>query len=99
MWPTVTKDMPWRPQGEDNLRWWRRFAGAPVVAIGGILGADEVERAAAGAPTASAWSAAGRRPGAGRARAAARAGRGRRAAHASAPRWPHPSLPADHVPS
>ena len=37
VWPTVTKDMPWRPQGLDNLGWWAAHAGAPVVAIGGIL--------------------------------------------------------------
>ena len=39
--------MPWRPQGLDNLRWWRRMAGAPVVAIGGILCADRARLAAA----------------------------------------------------
>lgn len=37
IWPTTTKNMPWRPQGLDRLRWWCRMAGAPVVAIGGIL--------------------------------------------------------------
>ena len=47
VWPTTTKDMPWRPQGLDNLAWWCRVAGAPVVAIGGILGPDQVRQAAA----------------------------------------------------
>jgi hydroxymethylpyrimidine kinase / phosphomethylpyrimidine kinase / thiamine-phosphate diphosphorylase len=46
VWPTLTKDMPWLPQGLDNLAWWRRVAGVPVTAIGGILGVQEVEAAA-----------------------------------------------------
>lgn len=46
VWPTLTKAMPWRPQGLDNLSWWCRIAGAPVVAIGGILEADKVFEAA-----------------------------------------------------
>lgn len=46
VWPTVTKDMPWVPQGLDNLAWWVRTAGAPVTAIGGILGPGEVEAVA-----------------------------------------------------
>jgi hydroxymethylpyrimidine kinase/phosphomethylpyrimidine kinase/thiamine-phosphate diphosphorylase len=47
VWPTLTKAMPWRPQGLDNLRWWRHMARAPVVAIGGILSAERVRAAAA----------------------------------------------------
>lgn len=46
VWPTLTKAMPWRAQGLDNLSWWCRMAQAPVVAIGGILGADQVFDAA-----------------------------------------------------
>lgn len=46
VWPTLTKDMPWVPQGLDNLSWWRRVAGVPVTAIGGILDAREVQAAA-----------------------------------------------------
>ncbi|HZY18331.1 MAG TPA: thiamine phosphate synthase [Ramlibacter sp.] len=50
VWPTTTKDMPWRPQGLDNLAWWCRTAHCPVVAIGGILTAEQVrETARAGA--------------------------------------------------
>ena len=50
VWPTTTKDMPWIPQGLDNLAWWTRAAGTPVVAIGGILAAEQVrETARAGA--------------------------------------------------
>ncbi|HUG21696.1 bifunctional hydroxymethylpyrimidine kinase/phosphomethylpyrimidine kinase [Piscinibacter sp.] len=43
VWPTLTKAMPWRPQGLHNLSWWCAMAGAPVVAIGGILSAAQVE--------------------------------------------------------
>ncbi|WP_418317634.1 bifunctional hydroxymethylpyrimidine kinase/phosphomethylpyrimidine kinase [Piscinibacter sakaiensis] len=46
VWPTLTKAMPWRPQGLVNLRWWQRMAGAPVVAIGGILSPERVQAAA-----------------------------------------------------
>lgn len=46
VWPTLTKAMPWQPQGMDNLAWWCRMAGVPVVAIGGILEADRVFDAA-----------------------------------------------------
>jgi hydroxymethylpyrimidine kinase/phosphomethylpyrimidine kinase/thiamine-phosphate diphosphorylase len=46
VWPTLTKAMPWQPQGLDNLAWWCRMAGAPVVAIGGVLGAQQVREAA-----------------------------------------------------
>jgi len=46
VWPTVTKDMPWRPQGLDNLAWWCRAAGTPVTAIGGILEPAQVEQVA-----------------------------------------------------
>lgn len=45
--PTSTKDMPWVPQGEDNLRWWVRHSPAPVVAIGGLLTPQDVARFAA----------------------------------------------------
>jgi len=47
VWPTLTKAMPWRPQGLHNLRWWQAMAGAPVVAIGGVLQAEQVQAAAA----------------------------------------------------
>jgi len=46
VWPTTTKAMPWRPQGLDNLTWWCHMAGAPVVAIGGILAPEQAEAAA-----------------------------------------------------
>ena len=47
VWPTTTKDMPWRPQGLDNLAWWCRVADSPVVAIGGILTPEQVRQSAA----------------------------------------------------
>lgn len=37
VWPTLTKDMPWRAQGLRNLAWWAAMAPAPVVGIGGVL--------------------------------------------------------------
>lgn len=46
VWPTLTKDMPWRPQGLDNLAWWVRMAGVPVVAIGGVLEYEQATEAA-----------------------------------------------------
>ena len=41
--PTTTKDMPWVPQGTDNLSWWVRHSPAPVVAIGGLLTPNDVQ--------------------------------------------------------
>lgn len=42
--PTTTKDMPWRPQGAHNLRWWVRHSPVPVLGIGGLLTADDLRR-------------------------------------------------------
>ena len=47
VWATTTKDMPWEPQGLDNLAWWVHMSPAPVVAIGGVLTPDQL-RAVAG---------------------------------------------------
>ena len=89
VWPTLTKAMPWRPQGLDNLAWWVHMAGVPVVAIGGILEPAQLAQAARSgasgvcvvrglgddpAATLPAW------------RAALQAGR-------AAPRLPLPALP------
>ncbi len=46
VWPTLTKAMPWQPQGLTNLAWWVHMAGVPVVAIGGILQAEQAAQAA-----------------------------------------------------
>jgi hydroxymethylpyrimidine kinase / phosphomethylpyrimidine kinase / thiamine-phosphate diphosphorylase len=48
--PTTTKDMPWRPQGEDNLRWWLAHSPVPIVAIGGLLTPADLRRHAACGP-------------------------------------------------
>lgn len=96
VWPTLTKAMPWRAQGLDNLAWWAAMAGLPVVAIGGILSPAQLRSAAAtGAPVAclvralsdeglaqwSAWQ------------DAWQAGRRQAQARIDPPDWPHPSLP------
>jgi len=47
VWPTTTKDMPWKPQGLDNLAWWAHMAPAPVVGIGGILAPAQLQAVAA----------------------------------------------------
>ena len=47
VWATLTKAMPWRPQGLANLTWWRHIAQVPLVAIGGILHAEQVRAASA----------------------------------------------------
>lgn len=47
VWPTTTKDMPWVPQGLDNLAWWAHMAPAPVVGIGGVLAPDQLRAVAA----------------------------------------------------
>jgi hydroxymethylpyrimidine kinase/phosphomethylpyrimidine kinase/thiamine-phosphate diphosphorylase len=49
---TTTKDMPWLPQGTDNLRWWVAHSPVPVVAIGGLLTPADVAEAAACGPAA-----------------------------------------------
>jgi hydroxymethylpyrimidine kinase/phosphomethylpyrimidine kinase/thiamine-phosphate diphosphorylase len=50
VWSTTTKEMPWHPQGTDNLAWWSSMAGRPVVAIGGVLTPTQArDCAAAGA--------------------------------------------------
>lgn len=43
VWPTTTKQMPWRAQGLGNLAWWCSVvAPTPVVAIGGILSGEQI---------------------------------------------------------
>ncbi|MGZ5179153.1 MAG: thiamine phosphate synthase [Ramlibacter sp.] len=96
VWPTTTKDMPWRPQGLDNLAWWCRHAQHPVVAIGGILGAaqvrDTARAGAAGVCVLRGLSDDPRQVVPALQDAFAQG----RAEHdaAAAPRWPHPSLEA-----
>ncbi|MBI3350281.1 MAG: bifunctional hydroxymethylpyrimidine kinase/phosphomethylpyrimidine kinase [Burkholderiales bacterium] len=47
VWPTLTKAMPWRAQGLDNLAWWAAIAPAPVVGIGGVLTPEQLIQIAA----------------------------------------------------
>ena len=96
VWPTTTKDMPWVPQGLDNLGWWSRVAGSPVVAIGGILRAEQVEQtAAAGASGVCVLRGLGDEPRAVVPALQAAFELGRSRFHASScPVWPHPTLEA-----
>ena len=95
VWPTTTKDMPWRPQGLDNLAWWVRVAGVPVVAIGGILEVAQVRQTArAGADGVCVLRGLGSEPKrtVPALQEAFRLGRAERAAAAPAPARPHPTL-------
>ena len=96
VWPTTTKDMPWVPQGLDNLGWWSRVAGVPVVAIGGILQPQQVElAAAAGASGVCVLRGLGEDPRAVVPALQAAFARGRaRFDPAARPAWPHPTLEA-----
>ena len=46
VWATTTKDMPWEPQGLDNLAWWVHMSPAPVVGIGGVLTPEQLHAVA-----------------------------------------------------
>ena len=95
VWPTLTKVMPWRAQGLDNLSWWCRMAGYPVVAIGGILGAEQVfDAARTGADGICIVRGLGDQPGAVLSALQAAMLEGRASAKGSGANlvWPHPSL-------
>lgn len=95
VWPTLTKDMPWLPQGLDNLAWWRRAAGAPVTAIGGILSPAEVEAAArTGVDGVCIVRGLGEDPRQTLPAFEAALAAGRAQASEDVPAWPHPSLPS-----
>ena len=54
VWPTLLKQMPWRPQGLGKLaRWKSRIGSIPLVAIGGLTPARLPEVFAAGADVAA----------------------------------------------
>ena len=94
VWPTLTKDMPWIPQGLDNLAWWCRAAGAPVTAIGGILQPREVEAAAStGADGVCIVRGLGEDPRLALPAFEAALATGRARLLQESPAWPHPSLP------
>lgn len=50
---TQSKDMPWIPQGLDNLRYWAGLLPVPVVGIAGIDGGNVADIAATGAASAA----------------------------------------------
>nr|WP_315478952.1 bifunctional hydroxymethylpyrimidine kinase/phosphomethylpyrimidine kinase [uncultured Rhodoferax sp.] len=54
---TQSKDMPWIPQGLDNLRYWANVLPLPVVGIAGIDASNVAEVAATGAASAAVISA------------------------------------------
>ena len=94
VWPTLTKDMPWVPQGLDNLAWWRRAAGAPVTAIGGILEPRAVEQAAStGTDGVCIVRGLGDDPRQTLPAFEAALAAGRAHPLADLPAWPHPTLP------
>lgn len=93
VWPTLTKAMPWRPQGLDNLAWWCAMAGAPVVAIGGILSAAQAGQAArCGADGVCAVRVLGENPALVLPGLQAALDQGRAAPPLAVPALPHPSL-------
>lgn len=95
VWPTLTKAMPWRPQGLDNLGWWVRIAQVPVVAIGGVLGPERVTAAArCGADGVGIVRGLGQDPAkvVPALQAALEAGRQQQAVATGERPWPHPSL-------
>lgn len=94
VWPTLTKDMPWVPQGLDNLAWWCRAAQAPVTAIGGILEPAQVrEVARTGTDGVCIVRGLGEDPRATVPAFEAALRAGREQPPLDAPQWPHPSLP------
>jgi thiamine-phosphate diphosphorylase len=98
VWPTTTKDMPWIPQGLDNLAWWCQQAGAPVVAIGGILApAQARQAAAAGADGICLVRALGDAPAKVLPAFEQALGQGRRDTRENPPEWPHPTLPQEII--
>ena len=95
VWPTTTKDMPWIPQGMDNLAWWCRAAGAPVTAIGGILAPVEVEAVArTGTDGVCIVRGLGQEPRDNLPAFAAALAAGRARPLEDLPAWPHPTLPS-----
>lgn len=93
VWPTTTKDMPWVPQGLDNLAWWCRMAGTAVTAIGGILQPQQVQAAATtGADGVCIVRGLGDDPRQAVPAFEAALQAGRRQPLTDLPAWPHPSL-------
>ncbi len=94
VWPTLTKAMPWRAQGLDNLSWWVHMAGVPVVAIGGILEPAQATQAArSGAAGVCVVRGLGADPAATLPVWQAAIAAGRAAPRLPVPALPHPTLP------
>lgn len=93
VWPTLTKAMPWRAQGLDNLAWWVHMAGVPVVAIGGVLEPAQLTQAAqSGASGVCVVRGLGDNPAETVPMWQAALSKGRGAARLPVPEFPHPSL-------
>jgi hydroxymethylpyrimidine kinase/phosphomethylpyrimidine kinase/thiamine-phosphate diphosphorylase len=92
---TLTKDMPWIPQGEGNLAFWAALLEAPVVAIGGLDFARASDAAACGADGIAVLSGITRSddPEATMRSYAAAVAEGRSRPRAVPPNWPRPTLP------
>ncbi len=98
VWPTLTKDMPWVPQGLDNLAWWVRAAQVPVTAIGGILEPAQVQQVArTGTDGVCIVRGLGEDPRQTLPAFEAALAAGRAEAALVPPAWPHPSLPSAHA--
>jgi thiamine-phosphate diphosphorylase len=94
VWPTLTKDMPWVPQGLDNLAWWSHAATAPVTAIGGILEPAQAQQAArTGCDGVCIVRGLGNDPRATVPRFEQALAAGRADLLSAAKGWPHPTLP------
>ena len=94
VWPTLTKAMPWRAQGLDNLSWWMHMAGVPVVAIGGVLEPAQATQAArSGAAGVCVVRGLGADPAATLPVWQAAIAAGRAAPRLPVPALPHPTLP------
>lgn len=99
---TLTKDMPWTPQGEGNLAYWCSLLPLPVVAIGGLDVPRARAAACCGADGIAVLSGITAAPDPEAAIAAYRAAvqEGRCAPRRAAPALPRPTLPrADHMPT
>ena len=93
VWHTLTKAMPWVPQGLDNLTWWVHMAGTPVVAIGGILDhAQAAQAAQAGVASVCVVRGLGDDSGSTVPGWQAAIARGQAAPRLAPAAWPHPSL-------
>ncbi|MBD3892338.1 bifunctional hydroxymethylpyrimidine kinase/phosphomethylpyrimidine kinase [Hydrogenophaga sp.] len=99
VWPTRSKDMPWHPQGQDNLAWWAHMAPAPVLAIGGILTPEQLAQTArSGAAGGCVLRGLGTDPALSLPHWLAAWERGLQAARPAPPDLPHPSLPGPAAP-